>query len=60
MWQTSKNREAKETWHTLPQSSLRLKGFAQARGFSRLDELLSPRREFEKWSSGVLTFSRLG
>jgi len=46
--------------HILSQFSVRLKGLAKARGFSRSNELLSPRQELEKWSSATLTFSRLG
>ena len=40
--------------------SLRLKGLAQMRGFSRSGELLSPRQELEKWNNGVLAFYRWG
>jgi len=49
-----------EQEHILAQFSLRLKGLAQARWFSHSRELLSPRRELEKWNSGVVAFSRLG
>jgi len=40
--------------HILAQFSLRLKGLAQASGFSRSSELLSPRRELEKWEQWPL------
>jgi len=44
----------------LAQFSLRLKGLAQARGFSCSVELLSPRRELEKGNNDDVAFFRLG
>jgi len=46
--------------HLLAQFSFRRTSLPQARGFPRLGELSSPRRELEKWNSGVVALSRLG
>jgi len=43
-----------------PNFSLKQKGLAQARGFSRSGELLSPKRGLEEGNSGVVALSHLG